>query len=324
MTDYRFVTSIFGEKHLGMLLVNLYSIKKNATSTPVSVFWQEIDSDAIDDLKKAFPDVDFCKTDFDISSSKIKRISSKTLVWEHASKNIKNQNLCFFDVDMFVLKDIGHFFDKDFDVLFTDKNKELFPLNTGVILSKGENIRFFFSKWLEETLKIINSKELLKKAMSTDYPFGGADQMAFYNLVNYDRNKKEYEITLKDKKIKALAVPCSILNETRSVEISENMHIIHYKGGWQMMLLEARGFTKNRTKKDSWPMYVMYLKSYIEAITYLNSSTGKNYTIKSFNIHIPFYLDKKTLKENKFLYSIFVFVSFLKQIWDVIVFRVKS
>lgn len=323
MNDYRFVTSVFGEKHIGMLLVNLYSIKKNTKSAPVFVFWQEINEDIIKDFKKAFPNVDFFKTDFDISSSKIKRISSKTLVWEYASNKIKDQNICFLDADMFVLKDIKNFFDKDFDILFTDKDKELFPLNTGVILSKGENIRFFFSKWLEVTLKIINSKDLLKQALSTNYPFGGADQMAFYNLVNYNRNKKEYNIVIENKEIKALAVPCSVLNETKSRVIDENTYIVHYKGGWQMILLNGRGFTKNRTKKDSWSMYMLYLKSYIDSISYLNSMTGKKYNTESFGINIPFYLDKNTLKENKFLYGIFYFISFIRQIYDSILFRIK-
>ena len=322
MNNYRFVTTLFGEKHLGMLLVNLYSIYKNAPHAKVSVFWQEISEEKKDSFKKTFPNVDFQETNFDLSSSKIKRISSKTILWNHAAQVLPAENICFFDADMLVLKDIGSFFDKDFDILFTDKKEEIFPLNTGVILTKGDAKKTFMKEWLNKTLEIINDEFLLKQAVSTDYPFGGADQMSFHQMVGYQREKEFFNVDINGEKLKFVSVPCAVLNETRSIDINNDMRIIHYKGGWQMIMLEGKGFTKSRSKKSSWSMYMLYLKIYKDAINYMNKKSGSSYDASSLGIKIPFYLNKETLKEDKFLYGIFSTIKTAESIFDSVVYKI--
>ena len=291
-----------------MLLTNLYSITKNVSGSKVSVFWQDIPIEIKDEFKRAFPEIDFNDTHFDLASSQIKRISSKTLVWNYASSKFKNQNLCFIDVDTLVIKDISKFFNFDFDILFTYK-KESSPLNTGVMLCKGEFFEIFFKKWLEETFIILNDKHLLSQASSINHPFGGADQMSFYNLINYNTEIDKYDFEINNTRIKLIGIPCEILNETRSTKISNKTHIIHYKGGWQPILLDGKGFTKNRPKKDSWEMYLLYLKTHKMALEYFNRVLNKKYVLGSFGIRIPFYLSKIDFKENKIGYIFFYFFS---------------
>ncbi len=299
-------------------------MQKNVPHARASVFWQEIDEDKKADFKRAFPGVDFYDTQFDISSTKIKRISSKTLLWSYAATVLEDENICFLDVDMLVLQDIGGFFDQDFDILFTDKKDEFFPLNTGVMLTRGDARKVFFKQWLEKTIEILENKKLLQKATSLEYPFGGADQMAFYNLISYEKTKAHFETVLDGRTVRVKAVACSVLNETRSTMITNDTHIVHYKGGWQMILLEGKGFTKHRTKKNSWQMYMLYLKLYLEALSFLNEKTGKGYVPRSLGIRIPFYLNPKTLKENKLLYAFFAAIKFVESFFDAIKFRLQS
>lgn len=304
MNNYRFIIVIFGEKHIGMLLTNLYSIIKNAPNASVSVFWQDVNNEYKNDFKKSFPKVNFNETNFNIASNKITRISSKVLLWNYAAKKFNNEKLCFIDVDTLVLKDIGHFFNNDFDVLFTYK-EDFFSLNTGVLLCKGEFYSIFFEEWLRSTLEILNDSKSLTQATSTKYPYGGADQMSFYKMIDYKRGVDTYEVLINEQRIKFKGIPCKILNETNSTAITDYLYIIHYKGGWQIILLEGGGFTKNRSKKDSWEMYMYYLNTYKDALIYLNKNLDKNYIPGSFLIEIPFYINKINFKENRIKYLFF-------------------
>lgn len=313
MHNFRFIISIFGEKHIGMLLSNLYSLLKNVPESQVSVFWQDISPKLKNDFKKAFTEIDFIDTAFDFSSDEIKRISSKTLMWHHAAEKFKNNSLCFIDVDVLVIKDVSKFFDNNFDILFTYK-EDRFPLNTGVLFCKGNVFEIFFKKWLEETLLILNNNFLISLAMSTKHPFGGADQMSFYKILNYSKKNDQYKIAIDNQKITFKGIPCDILNETTSTKIKKTAHIIHYKGGWQPILLEGKGFTRYRSKKKSWEMYLLYLKTHKKALEYFNKALNKNYKLGSFGIKIPFYLNKVNFKESKSKYAVFYFISCLEKI----------
>ena len=68
-------------------------------------------------------------------------------------------------------------------------------------------------------------------------------------------------------------------------------------------------------------MYMLYLKTFQDALSYMNEKTGGNYNHKSFGIRIPFYLDKKTLKENKWLYAIFFVIKSFESLLDSIKFK---
>lgn len=313
MNKYRFIISVFGEEYIGMLLTNLYSIIKNTHNSDISVFWQDISNENKNNFKKAFPQINFNETNFDLNSDKIKRISSKMFFWNYASHFFQNQNLCFIDVDTLVIKDISNFFDDNFDIIFTDK-EDIFPLNTGVILCKGESFHIFFEEWLKKTLEILSDHNLILKSISTKYPYGGGDQMALFQLINYKRGINIYQLMINNKNFIIKSIPCKILNETRSTSINNNVHIIHYKGGWQLILLKAMGFTKYRTKMESQEMYLLYLRTHKMALEYFNNCLGKNYIFGSFGIKVPFYLDKTTLKENKFRYIYFSLISTINNI----------
>lgn len=303
-----FGIAIYGERHLGMLLTNIFSIINCNPKAKIIVFWQDIDDKFIDILSKAFP-VEFFKTNFSFWQDSIKRISSKTVIWKLIAHHVFTQRykyLCLIDTDVLVIKDVSNYFNNYiFDILFTYKN-ERWSLNTGVLLIKvSQKSVNFFEEWENLTFSIINDKTLLKQSTSKRFPYGGADQMALYKMLGYVKGKKEYKIKIKKFIIDFNGIPCKELNETNSTKITNKTYIIHYKGGWQPILLEGKNFTKNRTKKDSWEMYILYLKTYINSVKFINRKLNSHYSLKTFKVKIPFYLTRDNLEERKILYYLY-------------------
>ncbi len=129
--------------------------------------------------------------------------------------------------------------------------------------------------------------------------------MALHTLLNYKRQVSRYPEASKKFDLQIQMVPCDELNETFSVPINKKTRIIHYKGGWRSILFEEGPFTKNRTKMDSWEMYIFYIKSFKKALEKINTRLSKNYSLKEFGFTIPFYIDKKTYSENPVLYFLY-------------------
>ncbi|MBL7131191.1 MAG: hypothetical protein ISS45_07305 [Candidatus Omnitrophica bacterium] len=295
-----------------MLLANIYSIIQSNPDSRITVFWQDIEERFIRNIIKAFKHVTFIETNFDLTTDPIKKISSKTLFWNYAAQIYPHNNICFLDVDTLVIKNIGHFFEKDFDIVFTYKDDQ-FPLNTGVMLCKSDKYPLFFQRWEEDTFKIITSPDLNKKANSPEYPYGGADQMSFYEMLRYNSNQTEYFISTNGQKLLLKGLPCEILNETGSKPITKSTHIIHYKGGWQPILIDGKNFSKIRNKNESWEMYILYLKTFLESLNLLNNKSNKYFEPKDLNITIPFYINRDTLKERKWAYLLYSYYDRLKR-----------
>jgi hypothetical protein len=287
-----------------MLITNIYSILQSNPESHISVFWQDVDEHIIKAVMKTFGTATFYKTNFDFDSDPIRRISSKTHLWNYAAQKYQHDYLCFLDVDTLVIKRIQHFFDKDFDIAFTYKDEQ-FSLNTGVMLCKGNKYPHFFKLWENETLKIINNPELFEKANSPEYPYGASDQMSLFEMLQYKSDQRDYIFAIDGQNILFKGIPCEVLNETNSREIADTTHIIHYKGGWQPILLEGHNFTKHRSKKLSWGMYIQYLKTFKKSLEYLQAATKTHFKPQDLSIIIPFYISTSTLRENKFLYSVY-------------------
>jgi hypothetical protein len=279
-----------------MLLTHLHSIARSHPGANAAIYWQDIPAPLIEALRAAFPRYDFHQTAFDFSNDFLLRISSKVHSWcraveEHAGE----PDLCLADVDTLVLRDIAPFLAKnDADVIFTHKPDRT-ALNTGVILAHGNPATAaFFRTWRDRTLGIIRDPELYRQANDYSLGYGAADQMALWQLLDYQRGRDEYAITAEGRAVRLRAEPCSILNETNSLPVTDDKHILHYKSGWQPILLQGRPFTRNRPREDSWPMFTLYLRRFREALAELNSAAGTRFTARDFGIVIPSYLQLET------------------------------
>lgn len=286
-----FAIPVFGDRYIGMLISILFSIKKSNPDALTSVFYQDIQEKFVDSIKKSFSGTEFIKTQFDFKRNHASRVSSKVIFWNYILEYFKDDRIVFVDVDMLVIKPLSYFFAKsDFDVLITTKINENAPINNGIILvNNSQKVRTFFKQLAKNTTNILMSSELTKKATDSRYPYGASDQMALYQMIQFEIDKKHYDIKINGEYIKLKTEECRILNETNSTKISVHTHVIHYKGGWQKILIDGENFTNKRPKKDSWEMYIYYLKNYRDALIYLSQYTNADF---SFFIRKPFYLNK--------------------------------
>jgi|GEM_PF-1639918 len=295
-TSLRFIISLFGDRHVGMLLPLLYSIQKSNPDASVSVYWEDISLDTVRLMQTAFPTVDWVKTNFNFSSDITKRISSKMLVWNQAAQEkcvTEKDWLLFLDADMLVRKDILSFLKPiKSDAVLTYREGP-FPINSGVVIFRaGNKSAHFFQSWLDKTLEILSTPELYAQANNKHLPYGGADQMALHLILDYETSRREYQNVLSDGQSLSLEMQhCEDLNETYSVPITDRTRIIHYKGGWRSILFENGPFTRNRSKKDSWDMFVYYHQTYREALTFFDQKTGLHSTAERFGLTTPFFFN---------------------------------
>ncbi|MBU0707868.1 hypothetical protein KKG41_05865 [Patescibacteria group bacterium] len=301
----RFITTAYGNDYIGFLLTCIFSITKSNPDAAVSVFWSDIDKTYIELLNQTFPNVEFKKNEVDIPRDFIKRISSKTILWNKAIELYPDEQICLLDSDTLVLKDISHFFENDFDISFTIKDERI-PLNTGVMLVKNSGrVTIFFQEWQNRTNLILNDPKEYANANNTDdYPYGGTDQMSFYNLINYSKGQNSFTADIAGESVKLIALPCAQLNETRSTNITPEKHILHYKGGWRPILLDGTNFTSNRPKEKSLEMYKLFLKTFSEAIEAIQK-IDPQVRMRDFNIRVPYYLNIETGQENKLKYFVY-------------------
>ncbi len=322
MKRIRFIISIFGDRHVNMLMPLLFSIKTSCPHAYASIYWEEIKNETKSIIKKGFPEFDFIDTDFNFKKDVTKRISSKIIAWEFAANHQRSNSdwLLFIDADTLVVKDPLPLLNKvNADIIITHRNESAFWINTGVLVcKKRNNVLYFFTKWREETQKIIKTPELFAKANNKNFPYGGADQMSLQKLINYSKIRDTFEF----QHLVFKSMHCRFLNETYSRPITKDTHIIHYKGGWRDIIFFGSNFTRNRTKKDSWEMYILYLHTFVESVQAINKKIGTSFTVRDFGLIIPFYINTKTWEEYKTLYPLHVFVSYVRAIprrlWSVV------
>lgn len=289
----RFIVASYGTKHVGMLLTHLHSITRSHPEANASVYWQDIPAPLIEALRTAFPHFDFHCTAFDFSRDFLLRISSKVHSWcRAAEEHAMEPHLCFVDVDTLVLRGISSFFDKDAaDLIFTHK-PERTALNTGVLLAHGRPAATaFFREWRDRTLHICRTPELYAQANDYSLGYGAADQMALWQMLGYERGRAEYGITCGGESVRLRGEPCAVLNETNSLPVTDEQHILHYKAGWQLILLQGRPFTRNRPREASWPMFTLYLTRFRAALDALNTAAGTRFSALDFGIVIPSYVE---------------------------------
>jgi hypothetical protein len=293
----RFIVANYGTRHLGMLLVHLESVAATHPRARQSVYWQDIPEHFIAALQAAFPGVDWVRTEFDFAHDPIQRISSKVFCWSRAvGENAGENALVLCDSDTLVRRDLSPFFAQgDADVIFTTK-PESAPLNSGVMLARGGPAATeFFRAWRDATIAILRTPAECAKANDSKHPYGGADQMSLYQLLDYTREREIFtfrgtaEHGAAPMEVRLRAEPCARLNETNSRPLTDEIHIVHYKAGWQSILLDGRPFSRFRPRTESWEMLGLFLDTLDAGLKRVHAATGENFTARDFRIHRPWY-----------------------------------
>ena len=293
----RFIVANYGSRHAGMLLAHLESLAQSHPTAGVSVYWQDMPGLLIGGIRAAFPNVEFVQTQFDFAGDKIQRISSKVLCWARAAEEHSGE-LVFADGDTLVRRELAGFFKADADVIFTTKPEDV-PLNTGVILTRGDAAPFMRA-WRDATTQILRTPELFAQANNSALPYGGTDQMSLYQMLGLENPRALYELECEGRTLRIRPEPCSRLNETNSRPLTDEICVVHYKAGWQQILLHGRPFSQWRPREASWEMLTFFLETFAAGLARVNAASGTRMTAKDFGIAWPWYW-----REGKFSASLY-------------------
>lgn len=314
----KFLVATYGGRHIGMLLAHLQSIDKTHPGSGTEVYYQDLPETQRAAIMAAYPRVKWRETSFDFSGDRILRISSKTLSWEQAIlQQQEGEEVALLDVDTLVIKDLRPIFsDQQADVIFTYKTGG-FVLNTGVLLCRvNSRTCAFFRAWRQETLSILHDPKRYKQANDARLPYGASDQMALHLMLGYSENCQDYRINISGETVLLRGERCERLNETRSAPVSNEIFIIHYKGGWQPIILDGRRFTANRPKAASSEMYRLYLSTFCEGLTRVNALRDTKLRTSDFHIVVPQYVFTRGKATAGLLYYSHCFMALARELAD--------
>jgi hypothetical protein len=297
----RFIVANYGSRHAGLLLTHLESVAQSHPSARVAVYWQDMPERLIGAIRVAFPTVDYVETSFDFERDPLQRISSKVLCWARAAEDFPGtDDLVFADGDTVIRRNLTPFFGDDADVVFTVKPENV-PLNSGVVLARGSGSAAFMRTWRDTTTRILRTPELFSQANDQSGPYGGPDQMSLYQMLGYERGRERYTLACEGQEIRLRAEACARLNETNSRPLTDEIHVVHYKAGWQQILLNGRPFSKWRPRESSWEMLTLFLETFSSALARVNAATSGGFTPGDFGIRWPWYWRKREFSAPAYL-----------------------
>ena len=307
-----------------MLLAHLHSITRTHPEAGISLYWQEMPEEICAALKRVAPRAEFIRTDFDFDRDPLQRISSKVLCWARAAEeNVGEPQLAFCDSDTVVRRNLESFFEAPgWDIVLTAKAERV-PLNSGVVLARGSDTTAgFFQRWKDETLEILTNPALFAQANDLEQPYGGTDQMALYRMLSYSGGVSEYGVSCGGQQARIHLESCARLNETNSRVLDEQMHVVHFKGGWQRILLDGRPFSRFRPRAESWEMLALFLEGLSDALAIVNAGGGRRFSAKDFGICWPWYYQRG--KFNRAAYAAWRLKEAAKRAWLLATGRLKS
>lgn len=280
------------------MLVNLlYSLDETHSEASVTVYWQDIPGAFRDALPRAWPQVCFRDTAFDFMADPIKRISSKVVAWTHAlEEHPDTPEICLLDADTLVLRPLDRFFAErpGADVIVSHnpdrENRDRAQINSGVLLLRGGPAAVaFMQAWRGETLRIIADPADFRQANDHSLPYAAADQMALHRLLGYRLQQAGYALVLGGEPVRVETAPSRELNETNSRPLDDRTCVVHYKGGWQQLLLAGRPFSRFRPRLASWEMFALFLDRFGSALNHMNKEAGASFTASDLGVIVPWY-----------------------------------
>jgi hypothetical protein len=273
MSGIKFITAIYGEDYLPLLAPHLYTVRDKHPDAEELVLWQNLLPREIALLSLAFPHCRYMQIEESIEGNAHQKVSRKTLCWRDACRQYPNDMLCFIDCDTLIVRPIDKFLTDDFDLIFTWKD-EPFPLNTGVVIVRdGRTGEAFFNEWAARTERIVADPAALSFACGVS---GGADQHSFRELMGFTNYDGRFRRKVAGRDFVFKGVPCQFLNETNSVPITEDTHIIHYKGGWQPIILRGQDFSESRPEHQGREMYDLWMNTSTQAKQYVAKHVVKH------------------------------------------------
>jgi hypothetical protein len=257
-TEPHYLVCYFGAKYAPMLGVLLQSIAEIAPDRKVVLLHYDT---PVDVLRMAcnYPNVIARPVEKQAYHAAMAAALKPLIIADYLDSPTLAGPALVVDCDMLIRRDPFELFREGDGILFTTRDG-VWPINGGIIGIRDPHqpaVSQFFRRWAERIAEIARDPALVAVARSEKHPYGHVDQMAFAQTIGYERHKTEFRLT-ECADLSARAIDGYILNETRSVPISPETRILHYKGGWHPILLDGHTFTRNRPMRAGWEMFTLY------------------------------------------------------------------
>lgn len=266
-----FVTVVTGEPYVELLKPMLESVTSSNPESDVIVFFHDIQPLTITILRLSYPNVQFHPQGLVQQESKVATIGGKLRWYAQALQMVPDGDLvCLIDCDTLVIRRFQIPDDSDADFFFTYKQPP-FPLNTGVVAIRSSSRAFtLLAQWSELT------QAILAVPASLDYArrwYGAADQLSLALLLlgpsagardvcraalDESAFSRPRTIGKPASGFRAVALPCSIFNETGCVRPSTALTVVHYKAGWHRILIYDAEFHAGRPAGTCKPLYDLW------------------------------------------------------------------
>jgi hypothetical protein len=264
-----FLTTVTNNRFLGLLRPHLESALKHHPGSTATVIHHKITPDRLVGLTACFPEVEFLAQGLTAEETPEKTISGKIRWFLKAITSVADGTpVVLIDCDTLIVRPLDVFFETGFDLAYTWK-EDGFALNTGVLLAhagpKLESLLEHYCRLVEETFREPDKLEIARSRA------GAVDQYSLMKIIHPDKEPLPWkEMPIKTRsdwydgphvvqigadEIRLHGFNCIDLNETRSVPITERTHVIHYKSGWQKILLDGALFTAKRPQSECREMH---------------------------------------------------------------------
>lgn len=251
--------SFFSRDYLPMIKVSLESLLSHVEvgeQIEIYVGISNLNTLEWETLKIGYPNVSFIDENqlpifkspriSDVASQKLFRWK---LFFDTYLQNNEFGLLC--DADLIFYGEFLQHISSDADLLITRKFVK-HPINLGVFgIKKSKETSKFFTKWTENAKLVLGNS---KMSIDANTKFGGVDQFALIKTLEIEKelNSGGLKPGLHSiGKLKIQIIDCDIMNQTESGKLTKSTSIYHVKSGFHPILLEGRGYTKKRSKKDS-------------------------------------------------------------------------
>ena len=227
----------------------------------IILYYANIDKELIEEIAILLPYIELkesVKLDCESGDEEYKT-AMKSIVWAEILKDHPElENVVFVDADTLLLKRMGEFFIKEFDVGYCykvkgDENLQ-WPVNGGVMLIKNSSRAVnFLEQWAKLTIE--TQKNKLSKQDGYQQ-WGGGDQVSLGHILA-TRKQVDYQSPIARHNVILQGYPMAFFNESRGIKPDANTHLIHFKGKWQDVL-KTGIFTARRPRLTCKTFYDIY------------------------------------------------------------------
>lgn len=249
-------------EQVNVLLQSILTVYKDKAK--IVFYYSNIDQELIDEIRLLVPNIILKQSDkLDCESGDAEyKTAMKSIVWAEILRDHPElENVVFMDADTLLMKRMGKFFIKEFDVGYCykvagDENLH-WPINGGVMLIKNSDRAVeFLDRWGKLTIETQSNKLSQQDGYNQ---WGGGDQVSLGHILG-TRKQVDFQAPIARLRVILQGFPMAFFNESRNIKPTVNTHLVHYKGSWQE-ILKSGIFTPRRPEITAKPFYELYHKT---------------------------------------------------------------